>query len=237
MTRIGSTPGNTVDILYQGFGMRLAGAPIGYCTVPLITTASGCTVLVDTGVHQTREMVLAGLQRLELEPDDVDYVVLTHLHFDHCENVGLFAKSTVVVHEAEIVEAEAHPSRDRYLADFWRELLDRCKPIVMTGPSYNVDDEVTIHHLPGHRHGQLGVSVDTSAGRVVCCSDVAKNAREIIVGEPPVSDPQMLDAARRSIAWLRSTADIVVPGHDRTLSMVDGFPVWTDDQNILVTIY
>ena len=237
MRTIGAGPGNAVHILFQGIGVRLACAPIGYCTVALIRTETGRTVLVDTGVHQTREMVLAGLREQGLTPDGVDQVVLTHLHFDHCENAGLFPSAEMIVHADEIAEARSHPDRDPYLADFWSELLDRCRVTAMTGAVRELDGGVRVHHLPGHRHGQLAVSVPTSEGRVVCCSDVAKNARELLLGSPPISDPAMADAARASVEWVRRTADIVVPGHDRVLTLRDTMPEWHDDQEILFTIY
>jgi N-acyl homoserine lactone hydrolase len=237
MRTIGAAPGNAVHILFQGIGMRLAGAPVGYCTVALITTATGRTILVDTGVHQTREVVVAGLREHGLTPAGVDHVVLTHLHFDHCENAGLFHPAEVIVHTDEIAEARAHPARDPYLADFWPELLERSRLTVMTGAVLKLGESVRVHHLPGHRHGQLAVSVPTTEGLVVCSSDVAKNARELLLGSPPVSDPVMADAARASVEWVRRTADIVVPGHDRVLTLRDTVPQWHDDQEILFTIY
>src|SRR5438094_721439 len=112
------------EVLVPGLGMRLNGAPIGFCSVVLVTAADGSRILVDTGVHQTREMLLDGLRRRSLEPSDIDIVVLTHLHFDHCENVALFPHARVVVHQSEIGECELHPDRDVYVADFWRSLLD-----------------------------------------------------------------------------------------------------------------
>jgi glyoxylase-like metal-dependent hydrolase (beta-lactamase superfamily II) len=235
--RIGEAPGNVVEVIFTGVGLRLAGAPIGFCSVALVTTAAGSRVLVDTGVHQTREVVLAGLRRRGLDPGDIDHVVLTHLHFDHCENVRLFSNASVVVHTDELAEARAGGSEDPYLADFWRELLAPCDVRTMSGRALELAGGVVVHHLPGHRRGQLGVAVETSAGRVVCCSDVAKNAREILLGEPPVSDPAMLPAARSSVAWLRANADVVVPGHDRPLSIVDGTPRWREDQDVLLAIY
>ena len=126
--------------------MRLAHAPIGYCTVALITTATGKTVLVDTGVHQTREAINTALRSRGLTPLDIDYVVLTHLHFDHCENVHQFDNAEVIVHEQEINEARAHPDRDRYLADFWQELLTQCRVRVMNETILELVDSVRNHH-------------------------------------------------------------------------------------------
>ena len=227
----------TVETLVEGLGLRLNGAPIGFCAVVLITSASGHRTLVDTGSHPTRDVVLTALRERRLEPADIDTVVLTHLHFDHCENAAIFRNSRVIVHQAEIEEAELHPTRDRYLADFWRELLDVCQPEVMTGPTLALDEDVTVHHLPGHRHGQLGVLANTAEGRIVCASDVAKNARELLQGEPVLSDPSMRTAARASVAWLLEHADFVIPGHDRRLHVADGVPKWNRDLEIATTIY
>ncbi|MEU1597934.1 MBL fold metallo-hydrolase [Streptomyces sp. NPDC005708] len=226
-----------MDVLFTGFGIRLAEAPIGFGSVCLVTTPTGETVLVDTGLHQTRQVVLAALRRRGLGPADIDHVVLTHLHFDHCENVGLFPGATVIVHEDELAEAREHGDADPYIADFWQELLAPCDVRPMSGSTLEIAPGVVVHHLPGHRRGQVGVAVDTTAGTVVCASDVAKNAREILLGEPPVSDPALLEAARSSVAWLRATADIVVPGHDRPLLMVDGVPRWNESHDVLLTIY
>jgi N-acyl homoserine lactone hydrolase len=45
------------------------------------------------------------LQKIGLKPDDITYVVVSHLHLDHGGNVGKFPKSTVVVQTDEIRNA------------------------------------------------------------------------------------------------------------------------------------
>ena len=42
------------------------------------------------------------LQKISLKPDDIKYVVVSHLHLDHGGNVGKFPNSTVVVQKSEI---------------------------------------------------------------------------------------------------------------------------------------
>src|SRR6478672_693073 len=41
------------------------------------------------------------LQKIGLSPDDITYVVPSHLHLDHGGNVGKFLKSTVIVQKSE----------------------------------------------------------------------------------------------------------------------------------------
>ncbi|MCC7273508.1 MAG: N-acyl homoserine lactonase family protein [Alphaproteobacteria bacterium] len=45
------------------------------------------------------------LQKIGLKPDDIKYVVVSHLHLDHGGNVGKFPKSTLVVQKSEIQNA------------------------------------------------------------------------------------------------------------------------------------
>jgi glyoxylase-like metal-dependent hydrolase (beta-lactamase superfamily II) len=44
---------------------------------------------VDTGVNSSVPMLLAALQQRDLDPADIDYVFLTHIHLDHAGGAGL----------------------------------------------------------------------------------------------------------------------------------------------------
>ena len=45
------------------------------------------------------------LQKIGLKPDDIKYVVVSHMHLDHGGNVGKFPNSTIVVQKDEILNA------------------------------------------------------------------------------------------------------------------------------------
>jgi len=62
----------------------------------------------------------AQLQKIGLKPDDIKYVVVSHLHLDHGGNVGKFPNSTIVVQKSEIQNA------------FW--------PEIGTGANYIIGD-------------------------------------------------------------------------------------------------
>ncbi len=47
----------------------------------------------------------AQLKKIGLTPDDITYVVVSHLHLDHGGNVGKFPKSTIVAQKSEIENA------------------------------------------------------------------------------------------------------------------------------------
>ena len=48
----------------------------------------GRGAFVDTGVNSSVPLLMAALQQLDLEPGDVDYVFLTHIHLDHAGGAG-----------------------------------------------------------------------------------------------------------------------------------------------------
>jgi glyoxylase-like metal-dependent hydrolase (beta-lactamase superfamily II) len=67
--------------------------------------------LVETGPHRDFEQVLAGLGRHGLGPDDLAWVILTHIHLDHAGAVGEIAQRFP---KAKVI---CHPKGLRHLAD------------------------------------------------------------------------------------------------------------------------
>jgi len=49
----------------------------------------GRGAFVDTGVNNSVPLLMAALQQCRLDPGDVDYVFLTHVHLDHAGGAGL----------------------------------------------------------------------------------------------------------------------------------------------------
>lgn len=64
--------------------------------------ASPSPALVETGAQTSVGAVLDTLAAMGMAPDDLAWIVLTHIHLDHCGGVGdlaaTFPKATVVVH-------------------------------------------------------------------------------------------------------------------------------------------
>jgi len=54
---------------------------------------NGRGAFVDTGVNSSVPLLLAALQECDLDPADVDYVFLTHIHLDHAGGAGLLMRA------------------------------------------------------------------------------------------------------------------------------------------------
>ncbi len=182
------------------------------------------TILVDTGLEEfmVPEHVgeTYGLKILEFEdalatvglkPEDVDVIIHTHLHNDHCENDAKCPNATVVVQEAEYAFYQnPHPLDHRYLPG----LLDGLRIEVVRG-DVPFRDGIDLVWTPGHTPGGQSVVVNTAAGRAVitgfCCND-----KNFPASGPAVTPGVHTDAlaAYDSIQRVRAMADILIPVHD-----------------------
>jgi N-acyl homoserine lactone hydrolase len=81
-----------------------------------VVTHPGGAVLVDTGVGGPQEWLddwrvvnrsaAAALAGLDMTPGDIDLVINTHLHFDHCGQNAVFPHAPAYVQRAELLRAQ-----------------------------------------------------------------------------------------------------------------------------------
>ena len=154
----------------------------------LIRTAEK-TLLIDTGCgfnytekefeiyrieHETD--ILQELEKIDVSPEKVDFVINTHYHFDHCggntrregeELVPSFPNATYLVSRQEYEDAN-HPNERTvatYMPHNWKPLEDR-------GLLQKVDKDqeivpgVTLVSTPGHTAGHQSVKVE-SEGKIL----------------------------------------------------------------------
>lgn len=67
--------------------------------------------IIDTGTNHSVPLVLAALREKGLRPEQVDYVILTHIHLDHAGGAGLFMR------EFPNATLTVHPRGARHMAD------------------------------------------------------------------------------------------------------------------------
>jgi N-acyl homoserine lactone hydrolase len=110
-----------------------------------------------------------------IDPSDVRHVVFTHLHWDHCSNLGLFPNATFTVQERELRYAikpiALHNRAYQHLPGTqppWLPVLDRVNPVRGT---VEIAPGVSTVLLPGHTPGSQGVLVETDGGRFLIAGD------------------------------------------------------------------
>jgi N-acyl homoserine lactone hydrolase len=133
-----------------------------------VVTHPGGAVLVDTGVggppdvltdwRVVNRTVAEALADIDMTPADIDLVINTHLHFDHCGQNAVFKNVACWVQRAELARAKVESPELYDWFDFMNarfELLDGDTEVV---PGLSV---IT---TPGHTSGHQSVVVSTGDG-------------------------------------------------------------------------
>lgn len=192
------------------------------------------TVLVDCGYSEEKAaqrgrtfttLPLELLSGLDVRPEDVDHVVLSHMHFDHVGNVGLFPNATFSVARAEL-DFWAGPYGSRPTLGWAiepteleeiQQLGNEGRLRLTDGRSDELFPGIRLSVLPGHTPGQLIVEVNTATDRVVLASDAVHYYDEL-ERDRPFHIFTDLVGVYRSFDQLRDLAarpgTTLVAGHD-----------------------
>jgi glyoxylase-like metal-dependent hydrolase (beta-lactamase superfamily II) len=116
------------------------------------------------------------LENIGLKPEDIDIVIFTHLHWDHCFNLEKLTKARFIVQRIELNYAvnPLPPDRVAYQVGFgdilpsWMTVFNRIRTVK---GKVEVAPGVHVVSLPGHTPGSQGVVVDTANGPWIIVGD------------------------------------------------------------------
>lgn len=207
------------------------------------------TIVVDTGftaamAMQRKRTYLHSpidlLRTIGVHAEDVDDVVITHMHYDHAGNIDAFPKATLHLQEAEMAYCTGRcMCHDTMRKPF--EPQDVAKAIYrlyegrvqFANGDAHISPGVSVHLLGGHTAGLQVVRVRTRRGYLVLASDGAHYWDNLRARRP---FPIVLDVARMldghaAIERLADGPDHVVPGHDPAVRT--RFPAWPGAPDIV----
>ena len=69
----------------------------GYSSTCTLITNDEHRVVVDTGLSIQEDALVDSLAGHRIAPADVDVVINTHLHVDHCGNNAIFSRAAIFV--------------------------------------------------------------------------------------------------------------------------------------------
>lgn len=144
-------------------------------TDPILISYQGKHYLIDTSLGTEKlsdklrrnlgiiseNRVLESLDQLGLSPEDIDVVLMTHMHNDHAggltrlvdgELVPTFPNATIYINDIEWEEVRYPNPRTRatYLPENWQAIQDQVQTF---GSELKLVDGIEMHHTGGHSRG------------------------------------------------------------------------------------
>lgn len=201
-------------------------------------------ILIDTGeMHpvqsEDREKAIGGtiytfeegLAKHNLTAEEIDVVIHTHLHNDHCENDYKCTNAVFYIHEQELKTIKnPHPLDYRYVEDFIYE-IEEAGQIRPVSKDMELLPGITLMHTPIHTPGGMTVFVNSARGKTAITGfcllrenfepPVQIRAMEMEV-IPPGTNINSYEAYDTMLK-VKEMADFIIPLHEPEFA--DGAPL------------
>jgi glyoxylase-like metal-dependent hydrolase (beta-lactamase superfamily II) len=179
-----------------------------------------------TGARRERRLIRdpgQGLRGLDVDPERVEEVIITHLHYDHVGHFAAFPRARFHLQDREMAYATGrHMCHARLRTPFDIEHVTGMVRQIYAGRvafhdgAAELDSGLSLHRVGGHSDGLQIVRVHTRRGWVVVASDASHFYANLESGNPfplvfNVGD--MLEGHRTCLS-LAGSRSHVVPGHD-----------------------
>lgn len=173
------------------------------------------------------QQILNRLKQLGISPDDIKYVVLSHLHVDHAGNLYQFKNAEVYVNETEFVttlkryvtgeDMDVHVPVDieRFIAAKlrWRLLKDEEKELEL------VKGVTLLNFGSGHSYGMVGMKLELeNTGNLLIVADAIYFEENV---KPEIKVPGILydslgykKTAKYILDYAEKTNSRIIYGHD-----------------------
>lgn len=199
-----------------------------------VVTGNGIRAIIDTGMASVAEMnrgagflmselisqepgqdTLGILAQAGLAPEEIDYVFLTHFHYDHCSNLPLFTRAKVVLPARAWRAWQSSPEQRPYLPE---GLFEYLLGLEAEGRVIVLDEGLVlpgigVKWVGGHTICSTFVYVNTAKGVAVFTGDAVQLYGNVEHDDIiHINEDEAQCQAALQIA--RDDCDILMPGHD-----------------------
>lgn len=182
----------------------------------------------------------AQLAKAGVKPEEIDIVVLTHLHWDHVGDVAKFPNAEFIVSDVELKFAldpipplyVAYEALKLGLQPFFLKVIERIRTVEMK--EKEITEGVRVIPIPGHTPGSIGVVVETEKGPYVITGD-AVFVYENLEGFPKERLPHYMTGVYTNMLEMWKSFELiseivkgdysrVIPGHDPRVFKKERYP-------------
>ncbi|MGI4853251.1 MAG: MBL fold metallo-hydrolase [Janthinobacterium lividum] len=171
----------------------------------VVVRIGGKTVLIETGfgnkmapklkaIYATQERLPASLAAAGIAPEDVDIVINTHLHWDHCgwntilDSSGaarpFFRNAEYIAHRGEVEHGRRQWERDRvsYVAANYEPMIASGQMRLVEGGEADICPGIRVECFPGHTANLMAVHIESGGEHACFISDLIPTAAHLDVG-------------------------------------------------------
>jgi glyoxylase-like metal-dependent hydrolase (beta-lactamase superfamily II) len=163
------------------------------------------------------------LKKIGVNPEEINKVIFTHLHWDHCHNLRFFRNAKFYAHGDEV--RFAFTPLPPYYRSYESPHLGITPPFSetpfhLTKGEEEIADGIFIFPTPGHSPGHQSVAIETRKGTYVITGD-AVMSWENWEGDPVnhlpfIMNGRYIDLQRswESFFKIKERAEFILPGHE-----------------------
>jgi len=212
----------TIDLPVSSYLIRHAQANVLFDTGchPLalqdVEARWGVLAKVFSPISPPEDNLIESLRSIDIAPDDIDAVICSHLHPDHCGCNAFFTRATIICHDRELEAARAPDAAAvGYLADDW----DHPQKFDTVDGSRDLfaDGKVVIVPLTGHTPGSIAalVTLDRS-GAFLLASDAVPIRATLDQNITPRNswNVELFQQSLAEVRHIEAQGATIVCGHD-----------------------
>ena len=186
---------------------------------------------IDAGSYQDP---VGALAVRGVRPEEIEIVINTHLHWDHCFNNECFPNARILVQKKELqyaiaplpIHALYYESQLIHMRPPWVKAIERIEAIE---GDLEILPGVSVVTLPGHSKGFQGVLIDTAKGRHLIAGDTCPKEENWRGNSQSKHIPSSihvdLEEYFGTFQKIEGIADVVIPGHDPRVMENPVYPV------------
>lgn len=163
-------------------------------TDPILIRYKNKRILIDSGIGQGKftekqkrnfgvreeSKVTDQLKTLDLKPEDIDMILMTHMHFDHAsgltryendELVSVFPNAAIYINEIEWDEMRQPNSRSK--STYWKENWEAIQEqVIPYSQSIEPIEGIEMSHTGGHSAGHAIIKLKQQGDTLIHMADI-----------------------------------------------------------------